>query len=88
MPVDILDPNYWIRELVGSILVFSILLVMFALYITSKLKLNMQWTSMILLISFLMLPILFDGFLTWVPLIIIVVGIISGLVFNRFFERS
>ncbi len=86
--VDIIDPNYWISELFGDILIFAIFLVLCALYLTSKLKLNMQWTVMILLMTFIMLPILFEGFLTWVPLIIITVGIIVGLIFNRFLERT
>ncbi len=87
MAVDILDPTYWISELFGDVLLFVVFVILGALYITSKLRLNMQWTSIILLMGFLMLPILFPGFITWVPLIIIIVGLISGFVFMRLLER-
>lgn len=88
MVVNILDPNYWITELFGSVIIFAVLLTLSVLYFSSKLKLNFQWTLSIITLSFLMLPVVFDGFLTWVPLIIIVIGLVVGSIFYRFLERT
>lgn len=88
MPVDILDPNYWISELFGDVLVFSVFLTFIWLYIAGKLKLNFQWTVAVLTLTFLMLPIVFEGFLSWVPLILIIIGLIVGTIFMRFLERN
>jgi len=88
MAVDILNPNYWISELFGSVLIFAVVLTMGFLYMSSRLKLNFQWTFAILTMAFLMLPIVFEGFLSWVPLILIVIGIIAGTIFYRFLERT
>jgi len=88
MVVDILDPNYWITELFGNVLIFSVLLTIAFLYISSKLKLNFQWTVAILTSSFLMLPIVFEGFLSWIPLIIIILGLVVGAIFYRLLERT
>ncbi len=88
MVVNILDPNYWITELFGNVLIFSVLLTLAFLYISSKLKLNFQWTIAILTLSFLMLPIVFEGFLSWIPLIIIILGITVGAIFYRLLEKT
>lgn len=88
MAVDIIDPNYWITELFGDVLIFAVFLTFGALYLASKLKLNMQWTGIILLMAFLMLPIVFSGFLTWVPLILMIIGLLTGFIFYRLLERT
>lgn len=88
MVVDILNPNYWITELFGDVLVFAAFLLFVVLFLGAKLKLNFQWTMAIMTLSFLMLPIVFEGFLSWVPLILIVIGIIVGSIFYRFLERT
>jgi len=88
MVVDILDPNYWISELFGDVLVFGVFLAFLMLYFSAKLKLNFQWTIAILTLSFLMLPIVFEGFVSWIPLILIVIGLIVGGIAYRFLERT
>lgn len=88
MPVDILDPNYWITELFGDVLIFALFLLFLILFIGSKLKLNFQWIVAIITLNFLMLPLVFEGFLSWIPLILIVAGLIIGSIFYRFLERT
>lgn len=88
MAVDIINPEYWITELFGSILVFAVFLLLIGIYGGYKKKLPIQWTLMIIALSFLMLPLIFEGFLSWVPLIIIVVGVIVGSIFYRFLDRT
>lgn len=88
MAVDIIAPEYWITELFGGVLIFSVFLVIVFLWFGSQKKLPFQWIVAILTLAFLMLPMIFDGFLSWVPLIIIVIGIIVGTIFYRFLERT
>lgn len=88
MAVDILDPNYWITELFGDVIIFSIFLLFLMLYFSAKLKLNFQWNIAIITLVFLMLPIVFDGFLSWIPLVLIVIGLIVGAIFYRWIERT
>ncbi len=88
MAIDILAPTYWISELFGNVLIFALFLTLVFLWFGTKKKLPFQWIIAILTLGFLMLPIVFDGFLSWVPLIIIIVGIIVGSIFYRFLERT
>lgn len=88
MAIDILEPSYFIGELFGSILVFSVFLLVLAIWTAAKLELNFQWILGLTALSFLMLPTIFEGFLSWVPLIIIVIGMIAGGIFYRFIDRT
>lgn len=88
MPVDILDPNYWITELFGDVVIFAVFLLFFFLYLGSKLKLNFQMNIALLTLGFLMLPMLFDSFLAWVPIIIVVIGLVVGSIAYRYLERT
>ena len=88
MAVDILNPEYWISELFGSVIVFAVFLFLVFVYYGSKLKLPFQWILAILTLAFLMLGIVFEGFVTWIPLIIIIIAIIVGSIFYRFLERT
>ena len=88
MVVDILSPTYWITELFGNVLIFALFITFTFVWFAAKKKLPFQWIMGILTIGFLMLPIIFEGFLSWIPLILIVLGIIIGTIFNRFLERT
>lgn len=88
MVVDIVDPNYWITELFGDVLVFSIFLLFFFIYLGAKLKLNFQMNIALITLGFLMLPMVFDSFLSWIPLMLIVIGLIVGSIFYRLIERT
>ncbi len=88
MAVDILDPQYIISELIGNVIIFALLLGLSIVYLAAKKKLPFQWILAIVSLTFLMLPLIFDGFLSWVPIIVIITGIIVGAIFYRFIERT
>jgi len=88
MAVDILDPQYIISELIGNVVMFALLLGLSILYLAAKKKLPFQWILALVSLSFLMLPLIFDGFLSWVPIIVVVIGLIVGTIFYRFIERT
>lgn len=88
MVVDILDPNYWITELFGDVLIFSVFLLFGFLYLGAKLKLNFQANVGLLVLGFLMLPLMFDSFLAWIPVILVIIGLVIGSIFYRFLERT
>ena len=88
MAADILNPTYFISELVGNVTVFAVLLLLGVVYLSAKQKLPFQWVVVMLGTSFLMLPLIFSGFLAWVPIILVVGGIIVASIFYRFIERT
>lgn len=88
MVVNIIDPQYWISELFGDVLVFAIFLTLLILFIASKQKLPFQTIAPIFVLSFLLLGLIFEGFVSWIPLILVIVGIMVGPIFYRFLERT
>lgn len=88
MAVDILSPTYWITELLGSILLFAFLILVGVLYFASKKRLDFQWTISLIVLTLLMLPLAFDSFLSWIPTIIIIIGIVVGFIYYRFIDRT
>jgi len=88
MPVvDILDPEYFISEIFGSALVFAVVLTLFVVWLAAQKKFPFQITVALLVLAFLMLGIIFPGFVSWIPLILVVVGIIVGTIFFKLVER-
>ena len=88
MTINIIDPSYWISELFGNVLVFAVFLTAIMLFIMSKKKLPFQIVTPILTLSFLLLGLIFEGFVSWIPLILVIVGIITGTIFYRFLDRT
>lgn len=88
MAVDIIDPTYWISELFGGAMVFSMVLFFGIMYLIAKQRLNFQWGASILVLSFLMIGMIFPGFLSWIPLIITIIGFILGPILMRLIERN
>lgn len=88
MAVDIINPIYWISELFGNVLVFAVFLSALILFLMSKRKLPFQIVAPIFILSFLLLGLIFEGFVSWIPLILVIVGLIVGSIFYRFIERT
>lgn len=88
MAVDIINPTYWITELLGSLLLFALLLLLGVLYFASKKRLNFQWTISLVVLTFLLLPLVFESFRTWIPVVIILIGLLVGFIYYRYYERT
>ena len=83
MAIDILNPIDIISALFGSIWLFIAFAMIGYLYVSARYKLNIQLTSLGLLAMVLCGFIIQAGLITWIPFVIVFIGLFGGYVIWR-----
>ena len=87
MAHNILNPIYLVNELIGSIWLFLALVSIAFFGIASTKKFSFQITLMIYVFILLTFGLVFEGWQTWIPFIVVIVGILGGYVYARFLKK-
>jgi hypothetical protein len=86
MANEILNLTWIINELFGNIWIFLAFYFLAVLGFTSKYKLNFQTTISLYVFSSFCIALIYTGVQAWLVLIVIIVGIFTGMVISRFWK--
>ncbi len=85
---EILNPTWLINELFGSVWIFLAVMSIAFFAIAARKKFSFQTTVMDYVFILLAFGLLFQSIQTWIPFIIVIVGIIAGSIFARFIKKE